>query len=491
MISLTSVIIAGVLGLAIAIIISEYRIFAKFTLNMINFIYIIPSISLLGLLIPFYGIGNTTAIIALCLYALLPMVRNTYAGLINIDNKIIDTALGLGSSRLQVIYKIKIPLCLPIIIAGLRNMTIMTIALAGIASFVGAGGLGVAIYRGITTNNQSLILAGSLLMILLALLLDFVIAMFEKRATISYKIKHKNSTNKPFVVAMSLLVGIVVGLGIYLFTNKKEGINIASKPMSEQYIIAEMLKFLIEQDLGVDVKLTLGVGGGTANIQVGMESGEFDLYPEYTATAWNMVLKQDSTYQDGDFSELQRLYKERFDMEILTPYGFENTFGLAMRREVADTLHIKSFSDLSLHTSKLAFGAEYDFYDRRDGYTGLTNAYNMTFKKTFDIDIGLKYKALLDKEVDIINVFTTDAGLSDKDIVLLDDDKAFYPSYKAITIARGEILRKYPQLKATLSKLENRLDNEQMATLNARVERDKVDSKIVALEFLQKEGLLR
>lgn len=176
-----SIIIATLIGGILGILISEYKKTSTLVLSITNFLYTIPSISLLGFLIPFSGIGNTTAIIALTIYALLPMIRNTYAGIDNIDKSIIESARGMGSTEFQILYKIKIPLATTVILAGFKNMVVMTIALAGIASFIGAGGLGVAVYRGITTNNSILTIAGSLLIALLALLLDFIISVIEKK----------------------------------------------------------------------------------------------------------------------------------------------------------------------------------------------------------------------------------------------------------------------------------------------------------------------
>ena len=175
-----SIIIATLIGGILGILISEYKKTSTLVLSITNFLYTIPSISLLGFLIPFSGIGNTTAIIALTIYALLPMIRNTYAGIDNIDKSIIESARGMGSTEFQILYKIKIPLATTVILAGFKNMGVMTIALAGIASFIGAGGLGIAVYRGITTNNQTMTIAGSLLIALLALLCDLIIGGIEK-----------------------------------------------------------------------------------------------------------------------------------------------------------------------------------------------------------------------------------------------------------------------------------------------------------------------
>lgn len=179
-ISLLSITIAMVIGLAIGILISEYQKSSKVVIGIVNFIYTIPSISLLGFLIPLSGVGDTTAVIALSVYALLPMVRNTHTGLTNVSPLLVEAATGMGSTRVQTLVKVKLPLAMPVIISGIRNMAVMTIALAGIASFIGAGGLGVAIYRGITTNNKAMTLMGSLLIAVLAIVVDFLIGRAEK-----------------------------------------------------------------------------------------------------------------------------------------------------------------------------------------------------------------------------------------------------------------------------------------------------------------------
>lgn len=178
-ISLISIFIAIAIGFALGILISEYHRASKTVISIVNFIYTIPSISLLGLLIPLSGIGNTTAVIALSVYALMPMVKNTYTGLRNVNALLVEAAAGMGSTRWQILYKVKIPLAMPVILVGIRNMAVMVISLAGIASFIGAGGLGVAIYRGITTNNQAMTLAGSILIAAFAIAVDLVIGSVE------------------------------------------------------------------------------------------------------------------------------------------------------------------------------------------------------------------------------------------------------------------------------------------------------------------------
>lgn len=179
--SFTAGVLAAVIGLLLGIAILDRKKLAAVVIGTVNVIYTIPSISMLGFLIPLTGIGNRTAVIALTVYGLLPVVRNTYIGITGIEQSTIEVAEGLGSTRWQLLYKIQLPLALPVILAGIRNMVVMIIALGGISSFIGAGGLGVAVYRGITTNNMTLTVAGSILIALIALTADFLIGRLEKR----------------------------------------------------------------------------------------------------------------------------------------------------------------------------------------------------------------------------------------------------------------------------------------------------------------------
>lgn len=187
-ISLTAVVCAGVLGILTGVFISRHKKAAGIALGVINVIYTVPSISLLGFLIPFTGIGDKTAVIALTVYGLLPIVRNTYTGLVNVEAGILEVAEGLGADGKQILFGIRFPLAIPVIISGFRNMVVMIIAMGGIASFIGAGGLGAAIYRGITTYNMALTAAGSLLIALLALLSDWLLSRAEKAVNRRYGI---------------------------------------------------------------------------------------------------------------------------------------------------------------------------------------------------------------------------------------------------------------------------------------------------------------
>ena len=175
-----AILIITVIGIAVGIYMTRNKVLAGFIMGTVNIIYTIPSIALFGFLVALTGVGNKSALIALCIYGLLPVIRNTYVGINEVDPFLIQAATGMGSTDRQLLLKVQIPLALPVIFAGFRTMVVMTIALGAIASFIGAGGLGVAIWRGITTNFPEMTFAGSLLVAGLAFVVDFLLGLIEK-----------------------------------------------------------------------------------------------------------------------------------------------------------------------------------------------------------------------------------------------------------------------------------------------------------------------
>lgn len=271
-----------------------------------------------------------------------------------------------------------------------------------------------------------------------------------------------------------------------------ETIKIATKPMTEQFILAEMLRLLIEENTNLKVEITKGIGGGTSNIHPALLKGDFDLYPEYTGTSWSYVLKEKEIPDEKAlYEKLCKEYEEKYNLKWSGLYGFNNTFGLVVRKEIADKYKIKTYSDLAKYSSQLNFGAEYDFYEREDGYDALCSEYNFKFKSTKDLDIGLKYQAINSKEIDVMNVFTTDGQLSVSDVVLLEDDKNFYETYYCGTVVRKDSLEKYPELEAVLMKMDNVITSSDMAHMNYRLEAKGESENEIAKDFLQSKGLIK
>lgn len=290
---------------------------------------------------------------------------------------------------------------------------------------------------------------------------------------------------------LSILLLILGVLTMQACGEDKDTIVIASKPMTEQYILVEMLTLLIEENTDLTVDQRLGIGGGTSNIHPGMVSGEIDVYPEYTGTGWLFVLEEELiTDPDELYTKVKADYLKEFDIVWTEQYGFNNTFGLAVSQALADEHNLETYSDLAAISSNLILGAEYDFYEREDGYPGLQEIYGFEFGTTTELDIGLKYQAIGSNQVDVINIFSTDGRLEEYDLKVLEDDLNFFPPYYAATLVRKEILEKYPELEEVLAMMDNLISNEEMTYMNYRVEINNDDPKVVAREFLKDKGLL-
>ena len=270
-------------------------------------------------------------------------------------------------------------------------------------------------------------------------------------------------------------------------------VHIATKPMTEQYILGEMLSMLIEQ-AGYQTEITKGVGGGTNNIQPAMEKGDFDLYPEYTSSGWVLVLNHEAEGVDDDemFTELQKEYEDNFDMTWIGKYGFNNTFTVAVRGEVAEQYGLKTTSDLAAVAGELTFGGNPDYIERQDGFPTLCEAYGLNFKNVMDIDIGLKYQALASGDIDVTNAFTTDAQLAnpENNVVTLEDDKHLQVNYFCSTVVRQDALERFTGLEDVLMQMDGILSDQEMASLNYQVEVEGQDEADVARAYLQEKGLL-
>lgn len=293
-------------------------------------------------------------------------------------------------------------------------------------------------------------------------------------------------------IAAVLLSGAMVLTMAGCAGEKEKPIKIATKPMTEQYILGEMLTQLIEEKAGYEVELTKGIGGGTSSIQPAMEKGEFDLYPEYTSSGWIMVLGHEAGEVSDEemLSKLQEEYEEEFDMTWIGLYGFNNTYAVVTTKEAAEIYQLETCSDLAKVSDQLVFGGNPDYIERADGFPGLSKMYGLNFKEVKDIDIGLKYEALKKGDIDVTNGYTTDAQISQDDVKVLKDDKNYQTNYYCSTVVRKDALEKYPKLEETLEMMDGILTDEKMAELNYQVEEEGKDEAKVAREFLISEGLL-
>lgn len=286
------------------------------------------------------------------------------------------------------------------------------------------------------------------------------------------------------VLAVMLMAGMMSGFG-----SDSKTVRMATKPMTEQYILGSMMKELIEAKTDLKVELTEGIGGGTKNIQPAMEKGEFDFYPEYTGTGWNTVLKNESFYSEDLFEDLQKGYNE-MGMVWTGMMGFNNTYTIAVVDEKVEEYGLATISDLAAVSENLVFGANYDFFEREDGFDMLAEKYGMNFKDTKDMDMSLKYEAIKAREIDVMNAFTTDGQLSVAGITPLEDDLGIYPSYMCGFVVQQAALEAHPELQEVFDAVTDILTDAEMSAMNYQVEGEGEAPEDVAHQFLVDKGLI-
>jgi osmoprotectant transport system permease protein len=482
--------VAIAIGIPLGILITRYPKLAKPILGIANAIQTIPSLAIFGFLItvPFLGgIGKTPAIVALSLYALLPLIRNTYTGITSIDPAIRETARAMGMTDRQMLFRVEIPLALGVILAGVRVATVICVGIATIAAAIGGGGLGVFIFQGIATVNNQLILAGAIPSAIIALVADWAIGLLES---------YLRQSKKPKGLLVGLSVGGAIFLGVSigaiayqqtLSVTPTEGtIVIGSKNFTEQIILGEILAQQIEAktDLKVDRRFNLG---GTFICHEAVKAGKIDGYVEYTGTAFTTILQQQPIPDPKEvYRRVKQAYHEKFQLEIFPSLGFENTFAIVIRQEDAKRLNVKTLSEAAKYTPQWKAGFGYEFFERKDGYPGLAKAYGLKFAQTPQaMELGLVYKALSGKQVDLVAGNSTDGLIPVLELVILEDDKRYFPPYEAVPIFNQKTLEKYPQLPIVITQLTDRISASEMQQLNYQVDNQEKSVKEVVQTLIQ------
>ncbi len=266
-------------------------------------------------------------------------------------------------------------------------------------------------------------------------------------------------------------------------------IVIASKPFAEQFILAHMAAELLKVKANVTADISKIGMGPSELLHPAMEKGQIDVYPEYTGTAWMAILKQ-PVERDKDvlYGKVKTAYAEKFKLEWLPLLGFQNTFALAVTSETAAKWNLKTISDLA-RQSNLTLIGDATAFTREDEYPGLKKAYGLDGKAKV-VDVNFYYEALKQKQADVALVFSTDGRLKQYNLIILADDKHFFPPYETGFVLRQEIAAKYPKVKETLSLLSGKINEQTMTELNFQVEVEKKDPADVARKFLKDKGLI-
>src|ERR1700756_1056430 len=288
------------------------------------------------------------------------------------------------------------------------------------------------------------------------------------------------------VVPLLLFMCLFVSCG----KSQKPHLTIGSKFFTEQVILAELLAQHIEARTGVHVDRKSNLGG-TLLCHKALLAGELDLYVEYTGTALTAVLNESPSRDSHDvYDRVKQVYAQRFNLEVTEPLGFENTFAMVVRGDDAQRFHLRNTSDIVPYAPKMRAGFGYEFIERPDGFKGWSQLYGLHFAAPPSVmDLGLIYRALVDKKVDIVAGNSTDGLIDALHLVPLVDDKHYFPPYDAVAIVRRDALAKVPQLRSALADLGNKISAEEMRRLNAEVDADQRDAAAVVRAFRASKSL--
>lgn len=487
-----AMVVAISIGIPLGIVITRQPKLAQPILGLANALQTIPSLAIFGFLIsvPFIGgIGKVPAIVALTLYALLPLIRNTYIGINTVDPAIREAGRGMGMTDWQLLVQVEIPLASGVILAGVRVATVISVGIATIAAAIGGGGLGVFIFRGISTVNNELILAGAIPAAIIALGADLGLGWVEKRLTVQRDKKGK--VNRQIGVALGILTLIIAGLIALAYQQTPPTIVIGSKNFTEQVILGELLAQQIEfhTKLKVDRRFNLG---GTFICHEAVKSGQIAGYVEYTGTAFTAVLKKKPISNSQIvYQQVKQDYDQKFKLAVMPPLGFNNTFAMIIRGEDAKRLQIKTLSEAAKYTPQMQAGFGYEFIERADGYPGLAKTYGLKFTKPpRQMELGLMYQALKKKKVDLIAANSTDGLIPVLNLVILADDKNYFPPYEAVPIFNQETLKKYPELGDTINQLAGLISTEEIQKMNYQVDNQSRPVEDVVREWLKSKSQL-
>lgn len=480
-ISFVALFIAFMIAVPLGIQISRHPQMAEGLIGLSAVLQTIPSLALLGLLIPLLGIGTLPAITALVAYALLPILRNTYTGIKEVDPALTEAAQAMGMSNLQRLLKVELPLALPVIMAGIRTAMVLIVGTATLAALIGAGGLGDLILLGIDRNDALLIVLGAVPAALLALFFDVLLRKLERLPF------HRLLTAFGILGAA---VFLLVVLPLAARDQPKE-IVIAGKLGAEPEILIHMYQLLIEQNTDLKVELKPGFGK-TSFVFQALKSGSVDIYPEFTGTAISEFLREtaDSTDAAQVYEQARSGLKEQFDMELLEPMQYNNTYTLAVPAAVAEKYHLKTISDLEGVQQRMKAGFTLEFADREDGYRGIQERYGIAFPQMKTMEPKLRYTAIESGDINLMDAYSTDSEIRQHHLVVLEDDKHLFPPYQGAPLMRSDTAKRYPELAEALNRLGGRITDDEMREMNYEVNAKGRSPYDVAKRFLTEAGLL-
>lgn len=462
-ISLIALIFAVIISVPLGLLLTRYQRVADPVIGVSAVLQTIPSLAVLAFLIPFLGIGRVPAIVALTIYGLLPILRNTYTGVKEVSPPLKEAATAMGMNSLKRLTKVELPIAMPVIMAGIRTSMVLIVGTTTIAALIGAGGLGELILLGIDRGADiNLIILGAIPAALLAIILDIILRGFEK-------ISAKNGFKS--IIVLMLAAILIVAAPLMVNPSKSTDLVIGGKLGSEPAILINMYKLLIEEESDLNVALEPGLGK-TAFVFEALQGGEIDIYPEFTGTA--LVTHLDQQAESNERQEVYQQAKEgmkvEYNMEFLEPMDFNNTYTVATTQEMAEEYNLEEIGDLKPIEDEITAGFTLEFTNRYDGYVGMQDVYNLDIANIRTMEPGIREQALANGEVDVIDAYATDSYMIELGLVTLDDPENLFPPYQGAPLLREETLEEYPELEGILNQLGGKISDQEMRQMNYQVD---------------------
>ncbi|MGV3634559.1 MAG: ABC transporter permease/substrate-binding protein [Pseudorhodoplanes sp.] len=430
------------LGLAISFPLSLFAVrrphLRAALLAVASIVQTIPGLALLALFYPlllgaaaltgrylgfeFSALGFLPSVLALALYSMLPVIRNTITGIDGVDPSLRRAAQGVGMTERQSLFMAELPLAMPVIMAGIRTAAVWVIGTATLATPIGQTSLGNYIFTGLQTQNWIFVLFGCVAAALLALVVGLLLSLMERGATRRHR--------TPVIAGLAGLV-VVVGLALApSLTTQRANYVIGAKTFSEQYILAALTGQRLQAN-GLTARLREGLGSSI--IFDALAASEIDTYIDYTGTIWANVMKRtDIRPRQETLAEVAAWLKRERDITLAGALGFENAYALAMKRSDAERLGIKTLADLARHAPQLVIAGDYEFLSRPE-WAAIRKAYGLNFKAERTMQPEFMYPAA-GNEVDVISAYTSDGRIAQYDLVVLNDPKGVIPPYDAVLL---------------------------------------------------------
>jgi osmoprotectant transport system permease protein len=476
--------LALILGIPLGVVLTRFRKLAAPCMAFLGLVQTIPSLALLGLLLPVLGVDQKAAIAIIVVYSVFPVVLNTYTGIVQVEPSILDAARGMGMTGRQILTRVELPLALPVVLAGVRTSAVYAVAMATLCAMVGAGGLGDYIVTGMARGDNGLVLYGALP------ILGLTLVIFWGLGGVAWLARRSSR--------FGLGVGgaIIILLAAYALAEpwlrpRRADIRIGAKNFTEGLILSEILKLMIEHHTDLTVEMRANLGSKLAYKAI--LNGDIDLYPEYTG---NLLTGEDALALPvpADKSTITPLVRKemqaKFHLILLDTFGLNNVYAACVPRRLAVELGLKKITDLR-RVPEFKAAVDLEFLKRPDGWHGLVRAYDLHFRDPpRQLDPNLLYASLEAGQAQIVIGFATDWQIAAFDLVVLDDDRGYFPSYHGAPLVRESVLKQHPEIAAILGRLRGRIDNAVMQRLNGQVARDKRPVADVAREFLRQQGLL-